>query len=94
MCHRKNYARSSANKSASAVPYNRTIYRTVEKCPTRGSGWRTKSEQTKKTKKLYFNCRGWRGEKRGKKSAVHGKTKFLKLQSHKLTVVQFFLPGL
>jgi len=51
------------NKSASAVPYNRTIYDTVEKSPTTDSGWgKTKNKQ--KTKMLYFNCgvkegRGW-----------------------------------
>jgi hypothetical protein len=47
----KNVAGSSLNKSASAVPYNRTIYRTVGKCPKPGSSW-----DQKKTKVLYFNC--------------------------------------
>jgi hypothetical protein len=39
LSRKKNDAESSVNKSASAQPYNRTIFRTVEKCPTTGSGW-------------------------------------------------------
>jgi hypothetical protein len=71
------------------VPHDRTIYRTVEKCPTTDSGW-GKTKQNKK--KCYILTAGGEGEV--KKSAAQGKTKLLKLQPYKLTVVQLFLPGL
>jgi len=51
-----------------------------------------KQKVNKKMKMLYFNCGGRRGDN-VKKSAAHGKTKPLKLQPYKLTVVQLLLPG-
>jgi hypothetical protein len=68
----KNYAGSSVNKSASAVPYNRTIYRTVEKCQTTGSGWdKTKNKQKKL--KCYILTAGGRGGGEVKNLQLMGK---------------------
>ena len=55
--HRKTDYGSSGNKSASAVPCNRTTYRTVEKCPTTGSRWgkKKKKKQQNKTKQKNEN---------------------------------------
>jgi hypothetical protein len=94
MCHRLYDAGSSVNKSVSAVPYNRTIHRAVEKKSNNRFRLGQNKNKTKKMKVLYFNC----GEKKGggglKNLQFMGKLKPSKLQSYKLTVVQLFLPGL